>query len=287
MLEDQEIVSPVLQVRDLEVTYPGHPPVMAVRGVSFSINAGETVALVGESGSGKSSIARAVVGIERPSAGTVLYDEMPVRHLGLRRRPVVLTGIQMVFQDPSTSLNPRRRIGDQISDGIHAAAARSGAGIPTGGSSSWSIGEWLERVGLEPSAASRMPHQFSGGQKQRIAIARALAARPRLLVADEPISALDASTQTAVAGLMRDLIEEVGAGMLFISHDLAVVRRIADRTLVMYGGRVIEEGATSQVWEEPTQPYTKALLAAIPEPDGEGRIPAAPTPEERASWSAA
>ena len=132
----------------------------------------------------------------------------------------------------------------------------------------------------------RFPHQFSGGQKQRIAIARALAARPKLLIADEPISALDASTQTSVAALMRDLVAEVGAGMLFISHDLAVVRRIADRTLVMYAGQVLESGATAELWADPQHPYTRSLLAAIPEPDGRGTIPAAPSAEDRASWSA-
>jgi ABC-type oligopeptide transport system ATPase subunit len=140
-------------------------------------------------------------------------------------------------------------------------------------------------VGLPPAVATRFPHQFSGGQKQRLAIARALAARPSLLVADEPISALDASTQTSVAALMRDLVAEAGAGMLFISHDLAVVRRIADRTHVMFGGRVLESGPTAEVWAAPRHPYTRALLAAIPEPDGEGRIPVAPSVADRAVWA--
>lgn len=267
----------VLDARGITVRYPGSPPVVAVRDVSLSIAVGETVALVGESGSGKSSVARAVVGIERIAEGDVAFDGAPVSHLGVRRRPRRLTGIQMVFQDPSTSLNPRRRIGDQIEDGIRAARARGAEGSRPE--------EWLERVGLSPDMVRRMPHSFSGGQKQRIAIARALAARPHLLVADEPISALDASTQTAVAELMRELVQDLGAGMLFISHDLAVVRRIADRTLVMYGGRVVEEGPTEQLWAAPRQPYTKALLAAIPEPDGEGRVPHGPTPEERAMWA--
>ncbi|MGI6878985.1 ABC transporter ATP-binding protein [Microbacterium sp. gxy059] len=267
----------VLEARGLVVRYPGHPPVQAVTDVSLEIRAGETVALVGESGSGKSSVARAVAGIEKAAEGEVLFDGEPVRPLGVRRRPLALTGIQMVFQDPATSLNPRRRIGDQIADGARTARARGAEGSRPE--------EWLERVGLDPAWTGRFPHQFSGGQKQRIAIARALAARPRLLVADEPISALDASTQTSVAGLMRDLIAEVGAGMLFISHDLAVVRRIADRTLVMYGGRVMEQGPTDRVWEAPRHPYTQALLAAIPEPDGRGRIPAAPSAADRAAWS--
>ncbi|KJL48116.1 Oligopeptide transport ATP-binding protein OppF [Microbacterium hydrocarbonoxydans] len=267
----------VLDAQDVVVRYPGNPPVVAVDGVSLRVAPGETVALVGESGSGKSSLARAAVGIEKLAAGTVLFHDAPVTPLGIRRRSIALTGIQMVFQDPATSLNPRRRIGDQIADGIATALARGAAGS--------TVEEWLEKVGLPATAASRYPHQFSGGQKQRIAIARALAARPSLLVADEPISALDASTQTSVAGLMRDLVAEAGAGMLFISHDLAVVRRIADRTVVLYAGRVMESGATARVWSNPQHPYTQALLAAIPEPDGAGRIPEAPSTEDRMLWS--
>lgn len=267
----------VLDAHDVTVRYPGTPPVVAVDQVSIQVAPGETVALVGESGSGKSSLARAVVGIEKLAGGAVLFRDALVTPLGIRRRALALTGIQMVFQDPSTSLNPRRRVGDQIADGIATARARGAAGS--------TVAEWLERVGLPSSVATRFPHQFSGGQKQRIAIARALAARPSLLVADEPISALDASTQTSVAGLMRDLVAESGAGMLFISHDLAVVRRIADRTFVMFAGRVLESGATDRVWAEPRHPYTRALLAAIPEPDGAGRIPEAPSTEERLAWS--
>ncbi|OAN33934.1 ABC transporter ATP-binding protein [Microbacterium sp. H83] len=267
----------VLDAQNVVVRYPGSPPVVAVDDVSVRVAPGETVALVGESGSGKSSLARAVVGIERIAGGEVRFRDVPVTPLGIRRRTVGLTGIQMVFQDPSTSLNPRRRVGDQIADGIATARARGAAGS--------TVEEWLERVGLPAQVATRFPHQFSGGQKQRIAIARALAARPSLLVADEPISALDASTQTSVAGLMRDLVAESGAGMLFISHDLAVVRRIADRTLVMFAGRVLESGPTDRVWASPQHPYTQALLAAIPEPDGAGRIPLAPSTNDRLLWS--
>ena len=267
----------VLDAQDVVVRYPGNPPVIAVNGVSISVAAGETVALVGESGSGKSSLARAVVGIEKIAAGTVLFRDEPVAPLGIRRRPTAMTGIQMVFQDPATSLNPRRRVGDQIADGIATARARGAEGS--------TVDEWLERVGLPTTVSTRFPYQFSGGQKQRIAIARALAARPSLLVADEPISALDASTQTSVAGLMRDLVAESGAGMLFISHDLAVVRRIADRTFVMFGGRVLESGPTDRLWAAPQHPYTQALLAAIPEPDGAGRIPAAPSVDDRTVWA--
>ena len=162
----------VLDAQDVVVRYPGNPPVVAVDGVSLRVAPGETVALVGESGSGKSSLARAAVGIEKLAAGTVLFHDAPVTPLGIRRRSIALTGIQMVFQDPATSLNPRRRIGDQIADGIATALARGAAGS--------TVEEWLEKVGLPATVASRYPHQFSGGQKQRIAIARALAARPSL-----------------------------------------------------------------------------------------------------------
>jgi peptide/nickel transport system ATP-binding protein len=268
---------PVLTASEVVVEYRGRPPLRAVDGVSLTIAAGEVVGLVGESGCGKSSLARAVVGIERRGSGSVKFgsDEVPV--LGIRRRPLPLTGMQMVFQDPNSSLNPRRRVGDQIADGVRAAVLRGKAGSDPA--------EWLERVGLDPTAARRYPHEFSGGQKQRIAIARALAARPRVLVADEPISALDASTQTSVAALMRALCLEAGAGMLFISHDLSVVRRIADRTLVMYRGRIVESGHTESIWQNPVHPYTRALLAAIPVPDGAGRLPTTPLEADRLTWT--
>jgi peptide/nickel transport system ATP-binding protein len=174
----------------------------------------------------------------------------------------------MVFQDPYGSLNPRRRVGAQIADGIRTAAGRGEA------KGSETPEDYLTRVGLPASAAQRYPQEFSGGQRQRIAIARALAARPRLLVGDEPISALDASAQLQVATLMRSLAVESGAGLLFISHDLSVVRLIADRIAVMYLGRIVETGPTAEVWAEPRHPYTRALLAAIPQPDGAGLLPA-------------
>jgi peptide/nickel transport system ATP-binding protein len=266
----------LLTVEDLVVEYRGTTVVRAVDGVSLSIAPGEVVALVGESGCGKSSLARAVVGMETPHEGSVQYRGRPVPPLGLRKRSDKLTSIQMVFQDPNSSLNPRIRVGAQIAEGISAAKRRGEAGS--------SPGEWLERVGLPAEMASRYPHSFSGGQRQRIAIARALAARPDLLVADEPISALDASSQAAVADMMRTLALEAGAGLLFISHDLAVVRLIADRTVVMYRGRVVESGVTSAVWNDPKHPYTRSLLAAIPAPDGQGNLPAAPTDAARAAW---
>jgi oligopeptide transport system ATP-binding protein len=271
------VTAPVLRTTDVVVEYRGRPPVRAVDGVSLAIGAGEVVALVGESGCGKSSLARAVIGIEKRASGSVTFGTSDVPVLGIRRRPRELTGMQMVFQDPNSSLNPRRRVGDQIGDGVSAALARGEAGSDPA--------DWLERVGLDPKAVRRYPHEFSGGQKQRIAIARALAARPGMLVADEPISALDASTQTSVAALMRTLCLEAGAGMLFISHDLSVVRRIADRTLVMYRGRIVESGHTETIWQDPIHPYTRALLAAIPVPDGAGRLPITPQDADRLTWT--
>jgi oligopeptide transport system ATP-binding protein len=259
---------PDLRIDDLHVTYRGHPPVRAVDGVSLTVAPGQVVGLVGESGCGKSTLARAVCGVVAPQSGSITFGGEPVRPLGLRRRPAALTRIQMVFQDPYASLHPRRRIGAQIAEGSRAAARRGITGV--------SPATWLGRVGLDADAIRRYPHEFSGGQRQRIAIARALAAAPDLLVGDEPISALDASTQAMVAGLMRELTVAAGAGLLFISHDLSVVRLIADHLVVMYRGRVVESGPTERVWSDPGHPYTQALLGAIPLPDGSGTLPAAP-----------
>ncbi|MEV4839979.1 ABC transporter ATP-binding protein [Nonomuraea sp. NPDC049486] len=255
-------MSSLLKIDDLVVEHrtPGRPVVRAVAGASLEVRAGEVVGLVGESGCGKSTLARAVVGLNRAASGSISFEGTPVTPLGLRRR--TMTGVQMVFQDPYASLNPRRRVGDQIADGLRVA-----------GDATSSPADLLERVGLPREFASRHPHEFSGGQRQRIAIARALAARPRLLIGDEPISALDASAQSQVATLMRDLAVSSGAGLLFISHDLSVVRLIADRIAVMYLGRIVEVGDTAEVWAEPRHPYTQALLGAIPKPDGMGVLP--------------
>ncbi|GAA2274177.1 ATP-binding cassette domain-containing protein [Nonomuraea roseoviolacea subsp. roseoviolacea] len=251
-----------LEIKDLVVEHrsPGRPVVRAVAGASLTVRPGEVVGLVGESGCGKSTLARAVCGLNPVTEGSITFEGAPVTPLGLRRR--TLTGVQMVFQDPYASLNPRRRVGDQIADGLRTA--RDGETAPA---------DLLERVGLPREFAGRHPHEFSGGQRQRIAIARALAARPRMLIGDEPISALDASAQAQVATLMRDLAVDSGAGLLFISHDLSVVRLIADRIAVMYLGRIVEIGDTAEVWDNPRHPYTQALLRAIPQPDGMGVLP--------------
>ncbi|MFI7612372.1 ABC transporter ATP-binding protein [Nonomuraea terrae] len=253
----------LLSIDDLVVEHrsPGRPVVRAVAGASLTVGPGEVVGLVGESGCGKSTLARAVCGLNPITEGSITFDGEPVTPLGLRRRRLI--GIQMVFQDPYASLNPRRRVGDQIADGLRTV--RDTATAPA---------DLLERVGLPREFAGRHPHEFSGGQRQRVAIARALAARPRLLIGDEPISALDASAQSQVARLMRDLAVESGAGLLFISHDLSVVRLIADRIAVMYLGRIVEVGDTAEVWADPRHPYTRALLRAVPKPDGLGVLPA-------------
>ncbi|WP_433238079.1 ABC transporter ATP-binding protein [Streptosporangium sp. CA-135522] len=255
----------LLTVDDLVVEHrtAGRPLVRAVAGASLTVAAGEVVGLVGESGCGKSTLARAVCGLNPAAAGSITFDGHPVTPLGLRRRDRSLAGIQMVFQDPYASLNPRRRVGAQIADGLRSA-----------GDTVTTPADLLERVGLPRDFAGRHPHEFSGGQRQRIAIARALAARPTLLIGDEPISALDASAQAQVARLMRDLAVSSGAGLLFISHDLSVVRLIADRIAVMYLGKIVEVGRTAEVWADPRHPYTRALLGAIPAPDGAGVLPA-------------
>lgn len=268
--------SPTLVVDRLAVEYK-RPALRAVDGVSLKVSADEVVALVGESGCGKSSLARAIVGIEARASGTVRLLEEELRPLGLRRRKPKEAHVQMVFQDPSTSLNPRRTVGDQIADGVTLAERR--------GLKSSSVETWMRRVELDPNKAGSYPHEFSGGEKQRLAVARALAARPTLLVADEPISALDASTQVSVASLMRSLCQDENAAMLFISHDLSVVHRIADRMCIMYQGRFVETGATAEVWGNPIHPYTRSLLGAIPPADGRGTLPLVPGEAERRSWS--
>jgi len=269
-------MSELLEVSDLVIEYHGASVVRAVDEVSLTIAPGEVLALVGESGCGKSSLARAVVGMEKPRSGAVTYRDAEVPLLGVRRRKAQFTSIQMVFQDPNSSLNPRIRVGQQISEGIRAAVERGAEGSQPE--------EWLERVGLPTTMVSRYAHELSGGQRQRVAIARALAARPDLLVADEPISALDASSQASVADMMRKLALDAGAGLLFISHDLAIVRLIADRTVVMYRGKIVESGVSDRIWNDPVHPYTRALISAIPEPDGKGILPAAPAAEAPEEW---
>ena len=259
-----------LEVNELVVAYErrGQEPVRAVVDASLSVGSGEVVGLVGESGCGKSTLARAAVGLIAPTSGTVVFEGRPLSPLTRRSRDRHAARLQMVFQNPYASLNPRRRVGAQVTDSlaIHGHGARPERGQAE---------QLLDRVGLPASAAHRFPHEFSGGQRQRIAIARALAANPSVLVLDEPLSSLDASAQAQIANLLVELVRELGLGLLLISHDLAIVRQIADRVCVMYLGEIVENGPTDAVWSRPLHPYTEALISAIPRADGSSVLPEA------------
>jgi oligopeptide/dipeptide ABC transporter ATP-binding protein len=242
----------------------------ALRGVGFCIAAGETLGLVGESGSGKTTVGRIVARLLEPDAGTIEFDGtdwLSLRGAELRRRR---RDLQIVFQDPLSSLNPRMRAGDQIGEPLRVQALARGRELRG------RVAELLEEVGLPPSLASRFPSELSGGQRQRIAIARALATRPRLVVCDEPVSALDVSIAAQIVNLLLDLRERVGLSYLFISHDVAVVARVADRIAVFYLGRIVEEGPSRELTTRPLHPYTAALVSAAPDPDPfSGRAPVA------------
>ncbi|WP_084125960.1 ABC transporter ATP-binding protein [Demequina sp. NBRC 110054] len=259
----------VLTVNDAVVDYasPGRDPFRAVDGVSLEVGAGEIVGLVGESGCGKSSLGKAIVGLNRLTSGDISIGDHRMSPLGRRARNAADREVQMVFQDPYASLNPRRRIGSQIRDALRDVPRREAA---------QRVAEALESVGLDPAFARRYPHQFSGGQRQRIAIARALVGRPRVIVADEPVSALDASTRLQVASLLSDQARKDGSGLLMISHDLSGLRPLADRVAVMYFGRIVEMGPTEQVWTHSRHPYTKALIGAIPQLGRDASLPTEP-----------
>ncbi|MEU5128065.1 ABC transporter ATP-binding protein [Streptomyces mobaraensis] len=261
----------VLEVRDLVKHYPLTRGVLvrrqvgavrAVDGVSFDLRRGETLGVVGESGCGKSTLARLLVNLERPTAGRILYKGEDITRLSGRALKAVRRNIQMVFQDPYTSLNPRMTVGDIIGEpfDIHPEVAPKGDRRRR-------VRELLEVVGLSPEHVNRYPHQFSGGQRQRIGIARGLALRPEIIVADEPVSALDVSVQAQVVNLLERLQDEFELSYVFIAHDLSVVRHISDRVAVMYLGRLVEAGTGAQIYEHPTHPYTQALLSAVPVPD--------------------
>lgn len=233
-------------------------PLLALRGVSVEVHRGEALGVVGESGCGKSTLGRTLLHLHPPSSGRVVFDGQDIGALPAHALRSLRRRMQIVFQDPYLSLDPRRPIGTQIADGMLIHRLHSGAAIAR------QIDELLQLVGLDPSQSSRLPHEFSGGQRQRVAIARALATRPDFIVADEPVSALDVSIQAQVVNLFADLKDRLGLALLFISHDLHVVRHLCDRVVVMYLGRVVEEGPAAELFSAPAHPYTRALLAATP-----------------------
>lgn len=237
--------------------------VKAVDGVSFYINEGETYGLVGESGSGKSTIGRSIIRLYKPTDGKVMFEGVDIsRKLGKAETVHLRTNMQMIFQDPMACLNPRKKVKDIIAQGLDIHHLYS-----TKNERDEKVYNILEKMGLSREHADRYPHQFSGGQRQRIGIARALVMMPKLVIADEPISALDVSIQAQVVNLMRDIQKELGIAYLFISHDLSMVKYISDRIGVLHLGHLVETGTTQDIFNNPLHPYTKSLLSAIPHPD--------------------
>jgi peptide/nickel transport system ATP-binding protein len=247
--------------------------VRAVEGVSFSIGYGETLGLVGESGSGKSTTGRLILRLEEPTAGEVHFEGQDISRLRPHALAPIRRKLQVVFQDPFSSLNPRLRVGESVGEPLQTHGL-----VRSGEERREKVAALFRQVGLDPKFMDRFPHQFSGGQRQRIGIARAIALGPKLIVADEPITALDVSIQAQIVNLFLDLQEEMGMAYLFIAHDLGMVRHLCHRVAVMLRGRIVEMGTTEQVFANPRHPYTQALISAapIPDPDREAarrRIP--------------
>lgn len=256
--------TPLLDIKDLVVEYPGKgfraQPFRALKGVSLDILPGETVGLVGESGSGKTTLGRAALGLAPVTEGSITYEGNEIAHLKRQERRALSSEIQVVFQDPYSSLNPSMTIEQILTEPLTAA------GVPSSEAKA-RVRDLLDQVGLPADARGRLPREFSGGQRQRVAIARALALRPRLIVCDEPVSALDLSTQARVLDLFIDIQERTGVAYLFVTHDLAVVRHISHRVAVMYRGEIVESGDGERVTSQPQHPYTQRLFMAAPVPD--------------------
>jgi oligopeptide transport system ATP-binding protein len=261
--------APLLQVQDLRTWFPirrgilqrvvGH--VKAVDGVNFQLGKGETLGLVGESGCGKTTVGRTLLRLIEPTGGRVLFEGRDVLAMGGEELRLLRRRMQIIFQDPGGSLNPRMRVGRIVGEPLEVH------GVAKGDQLRDMVERLLERSGLWPAAADRYPHEFSGGQRQRIGIARALALNPSLIVCDEPTSALDVSIQSQILNLLKDLQREFGLSYLFLSHDMAVIHHICDRVAVMYDGRIVEEGSRDDIIRRPQHPYTQRLLAAVPEAD--------------------
>jgi len=270
---EPESEAPLLRVEKLVKRFPVRAGVFgrtgafvhAIVGVPFALSAGETLGIVGESGCGKSTLARAIVGLVRPDAGTIRLRGTAISGLSRRQMRPFRREIQFVFQDPYASLNPRLRAGAIVGEALENFAGLRGRALAD------RVATLFTRVGLHPSQMDKFPHEFSGGQRQRLGIARALAVGPGLIVADEPVSALDVSVQAQVINLMMDLQEEFGLAFLFIAHDLAVVQHISHRVAVMYLGRIVELAPQRSLFSTPLHPYTEALLNSVPLPDPASR----------------
>ena len=265
MPENLSTEKPILKVTDLKQYFKisDSYTVKAVDGVSFEIYPGETYGLVGESGSGKSTIGRSVIRLYDPTDGNIEFDGMDISgRMNRDTQNTLRTRMQMIFQDPMASLNPRKTVGDIIAEGLdihHTCNSRD--------ERHQMVSDILRKVGLSPEHSSRYPHQFSGGQRQRVGIARALIMNPKLIIADECISALDVSIQAQVVNLMKDIQQETGTAYLFIAHDLSMVKYISDRIGVLHLGHLLETGTKDEIFENPVHPYTRSLLSAIPSPN--------------------
>ncbi|MDQ8736354.1 ATP-binding cassette domain-containing protein [Paenibacillus sp. LHD-38] len=258
-----------LEVNDLKVHFPNRggifsrmgQPVKAVDGIYFSMEQGQTYGLVGESGSGKTTTGRAIIGLNTITSGSILFEGKQLAAGGLQRQSAFRRDIQMIFQDPYSSLNPKKRVLDIISEPLRNFEKLSAS------EEKRQVQQLLEKVGLSPESIYKYPHEFSGGQRQRIGIARAIALKPKLIIADEPVSALDVSVQAQVLNFMQDIQKELNLTYLLISHDLGIIRHMCDQIGIMYKGRYVEQGTTADIFDNPQHIYTKRLISAIPDID--------------------